>query len=255
MADSGSGDPGGQRVPTPGGSSIGLLMGRRASAGISPGRLPSVRSRDLTLGGVKKVMHFSSLRQRVVENVLCPGKWLKATTSSSIIPDFVIAPALNHCLCFCFFRKRLHPTLSAEKPKRSKFITDAERQIVSDEVYFNCVSDCGLITSSVITERKGKAGRGERGGMEIEVEVREIEAGAGVAQRSSSPTLFLNRGPQRWWWRREVGVQLRLMFFFYQCNDYIYTCLIVSYLIPVSHRWLWKWERRSERGTVTHHQY
>lgn len=57
MADSGSGDPSGQRVPTPGGSAIGLLMGRRPSAAISPGRLPSMRSRDLTLGGVKKVMH------------------------------------------------------------------------------------------------------------------------------------------------------------------------------------------------------
>ncbi|XP_008280515.1 DNA-directed RNA polymerase III subunit RPC4 [Stegastes partitus] len=53
MAD--SGDPGGQRAPTPGGSgNIGLLMGRRQPAGLSPGRLPSMRSRDLTLGGVKK---------------------------------------------------------------------------------------------------------------------------------------------------------------------------------------------------------
>ncbi|KAM9360901.1 DNA-directed RNA polymerase III subunit RPC4 [Symphorus nematophorus] len=54
MADSGSGDPSGQRVPTPGGSSLGLLVGRRPSSAISPGRLPSMRSRDLTLGGVKK---------------------------------------------------------------------------------------------------------------------------------------------------------------------------------------------------------
>ncbi|KAM7416165.1 hypothetical protein PAMA_018298 [Pampus argenteus] len=54
MADSGSGDPSGQRVPTPGGSGRGLLMGRRPSATISSGRLPSMRSRDLTLGGVKK---------------------------------------------------------------------------------------------------------------------------------------------------------------------------------------------------------
>ncbi|XP_061585916.1 DNA-directed RNA polymerase III subunit RPC4 [Cololabis saira] len=53
MAD--SGQPGGQRTPTPGGSgNAGLLTGRRPSAGISPGRLPSMRSRDLTLGGVKK---------------------------------------------------------------------------------------------------------------------------------------------------------------------------------------------------------
>lgn len=55
MADSGSGDPSGQRVPTPGGSGRGLLTGRRPPAALSPGRLPSMRSRDLTLGGVKKV--------------------------------------------------------------------------------------------------------------------------------------------------------------------------------------------------------
>ncbi|XP_054467239.1 DNA-directed RNA polymerase III subunit RPC4 [Anoplopoma fimbria] len=54
MADSGSGDPSGQRVPPPAGSSLGLLMGRRPPAAISTGRLPSMRSRDLTLGGVKK---------------------------------------------------------------------------------------------------------------------------------------------------------------------------------------------------------
>ncbi|KAM4577414.1 DNA-directed RNA polymerase III subunit RPC4 [Odontesthes bonariensis] len=53
MAD--SGDTNGQRVPTPGASgSMGLLTGRRPAAGISAGRLPSMRSRDLTLGGVKK---------------------------------------------------------------------------------------------------------------------------------------------------------------------------------------------------------
>ncbi|XP_043967197.1 DNA-directed RNA polymerase III subunit RPC4 isoform X2 [Gambusia affinis] len=53
MAD--SGDHSGQQAPAPGGrGSIGPLMGRRPAAGISSGRLPSVRSRDLTLGGVKK---------------------------------------------------------------------------------------------------------------------------------------------------------------------------------------------------------
>lgn len=57
MADSGSSDPSGQRVPTPGGSGRGLMIGRRgSSSAISPGRLPSMRSRDLTLGGVKKVI-------------------------------------------------------------------------------------------------------------------------------------------------------------------------------------------------------
>ncbi|XP_068167381.1 DNA-directed RNA polymerase III subunit RPC4 [Antennarius striatus] len=54
MADSGSADPRGQGVTTPGGSGRGPLAGRRPSAGMSPGRLPAMRSRDLTLGGVKK---------------------------------------------------------------------------------------------------------------------------------------------------------------------------------------------------------
>ncbi|KAG8012163.1 DNA-directed RNA polymerase III subunit RPC4, partial [Nibea albiflora] len=54
MADSGSSDPSGQRAATPGGSGRGLMIGRRGSSAISPGRLPSMRSRDLTLGGVKK---------------------------------------------------------------------------------------------------------------------------------------------------------------------------------------------------------
>lgn len=54
MADSGSGDPSGQRVPAPAGSGMSMLMGRRPPGGISASRLPSVRSRDLTLGGVKK---------------------------------------------------------------------------------------------------------------------------------------------------------------------------------------------------------
>lgn len=47
MAD--SGEASGQRVPTPG-----LLTGRRTTAGMAAARLPSMRSRDLTLGGVKK---------------------------------------------------------------------------------------------------------------------------------------------------------------------------------------------------------
>ncbi|CAL9708446.1 unnamed protein product [Knipowitschia caucasica] len=54
MADSGTGDSTNPRVPNPSGSGMGLLAGRRTSAGLSPGRMPSIRSRDLTLGGVKK---------------------------------------------------------------------------------------------------------------------------------------------------------------------------------------------------------
>ncbi|CAN9513401.1 unnamed protein product [Ophioblennius macclurei] len=47
MAD--PGDSSSPRVPTPG-----LLAGRRTTAGMAAARLPSMRSRDLTLGGVKK---------------------------------------------------------------------------------------------------------------------------------------------------------------------------------------------------------
>ncbi|KAM9858029.1 DNA-directed RNA polymerase III subunit RPC4 [Aulostomus maculatus] len=54
MADPNSGDPSGHRTPAPGGSGRGLLMGRRTPAALSAGRLASMRSRDLTLGGVKK---------------------------------------------------------------------------------------------------------------------------------------------------------------------------------------------------------
>ncbi|KAG7281315.1 hypothetical protein CRUP_030998 [Coryphaenoides rupestris] len=53
MADPGAGSSG-QGTSTPGGIGRGAAMGRRIPASISPGRLPSMRSRDLTLGGVKK---------------------------------------------------------------------------------------------------------------------------------------------------------------------------------------------------------
>ncbi|XP_015226369.1 DNA-directed RNA polymerase III subunit RPC4 [Cyprinodon tularosa] len=66
MADSGG--HGGQRAPAPGGSgSVGPLMGRRPPAGISPGRLPAVRSRDLTLGGVKKKIFTPNIIGRKVK--------------------------------------------------------------------------------------------------------------------------------------------------------------------------------------------
>lgn len=61
MADPGADQPSGQRVPTPGGSTAGVLMNRRPSSAITPGRLPTMRSRDLTLGGVKKVWDFNGL--------------------------------------------------------------------------------------------------------------------------------------------------------------------------------------------------
>uniref|UniRef100_A0A8C8EBG9 Uncharacterized protein n=1 Tax=Otus sunia TaxID=257818 RepID=A0A8C8EBG9_9STRI len=56
MAEGGSGDtgsPGSHRPGLPG--TRGLLGRRPAAPPLTPGRLPSIRSRDLTLGGVKKV--------------------------------------------------------------------------------------------------------------------------------------------------------------------------------------------------------
>lgn len=58
---------------------------------------------------------------------------------------------------------------------------------------------------SLFTEPKLKVARDQRGKMQIEVEVQEGEAGAEVAESSSSPTLFLNRGLRKWCWKREVG--------------------------------------------------
>ncbi|XP_070992848.1 DNA-directed RNA polymerase III subunit RPC4-like [Oncorhynchus clarkii lewisi] len=56
MAEPGSSDPGGpSSTPAmPGGSGRGLVMGRRLPATLSTGRFPSMRTKDLTLGGVKK---------------------------------------------------------------------------------------------------------------------------------------------------------------------------------------------------------
>ncbi len=78
------GDPSGPpRTPHAGGAR-GLPMGRRLPASISQGRLPTMRSRDLTLGGVKKVtihswtlqshktfqMHYAAIHSVVFSFVL-----------------------------------------------------------------------------------------------------------------------------------------------------------------------------------------
>ncbi|XP_063050619.1 DNA-directed RNA polymerase III subunit RPC4 [Engraulis encrasicolus] len=47
-------NPGGSKRPTVDGEGRGTPVGRKLPASLSPGRLPSMRSRDLTLGGVKK---------------------------------------------------------------------------------------------------------------------------------------------------------------------------------------------------------
>lgn len=56
MAEGGSGDTGSAGSLRPGLPGARGLLGRRPAAPpLTPGRLPSIRSRDLTLGGVKKV--------------------------------------------------------------------------------------------------------------------------------------------------------------------------------------------------------
>lgn len=78
-----------------------------------------------------------------------------------------------------------------------------------------------------LSERRLTADQGEIGRMEIVVEVQGKEAGAAVVQRSSSPILFLNRDLQRWWWKREVGVQLDK----HSLSNFLITiCIIVSWI-------------------------
>ncbi|KAM3610172.1 uncharacterized protein V6R79_000044 [Siganus canaliculatus] len=68
MADSGSGASSGKRPTTPGGGNLGTPMGRRQPATISTGRLPTMRSRDLTLGGVKKKTFTPNIIGRKVKD-------------------------------------------------------------------------------------------------------------------------------------------------------------------------------------------
>ena len=48
------------------------LIGRRPAPPLTPGRLPSIRSRDLTLGGVKKVPDYLELQAAGVQSMLNP---------------------------------------------------------------------------------------------------------------------------------------------------------------------------------------
>ncbi|NXI47910.1 RPC4 polymerase, partial [Galbula dea] len=68
MAEGGSGDPGSTsslRTGLPG--ARGLLGRRPAGAPLTPGRLPSIRSRDLTLGGVKKKTFTPNIISRKIK--------------------------------------------------------------------------------------------------------------------------------------------------------------------------------------------
>uniref|UniRef100_A0A8C3KKF1 RNA polymerase III subunit D n=1 Tax=Calidris pygmaea TaxID=425635 RepID=A0A8C3KKF1_9CHAR len=68
MAEGGSGDtgsPGSLRPGLPG--ARGLLGRRPAAPPLTPGRLPSIRSRDLTLGGVKKKTFTPNIISRKIK--------------------------------------------------------------------------------------------------------------------------------------------------------------------------------------------
>uniref|UniRef100_A0A8C5QCU5 RNA polymerase III subunit D n=1 Tax=Leptobrachium leishanense TaxID=445787 RepID=A0A8C5QCU5_9ANUR len=58
--------PGTARTPVGGGGGRGLV-GRRPSASLTPGRLPSIRSRDLTLGGVRKKTFAPNIISRKIK--------------------------------------------------------------------------------------------------------------------------------------------------------------------------------------------
>eukprot|EP00062_Callorhinchus_milii_P025055 gi/632985619/ref/XP_007909784.1/ PREDICTED: LOW QUALITY PROTEIN: DNA-directed RNA polymerase III subunit RPC4 [Callorhinchus milii] len=64
MCDSGSGAAGGRPGP---GAARGLTGRRNAASPVTPGRLPSIRSRDLTLGGVKKKTFTPNIISRKVK--------------------------------------------------------------------------------------------------------------------------------------------------------------------------------------------
>ncbi|XP_068130793.1 DNA-directed RNA polymerase III subunit RPC4 [Hyperolius riggenbachi] len=63
MSD-GKNDAGGPRASVSGGRG---LVGRRPSAPVTPGRLPSIRSRDLTLGGVRKKTFAPNIISRKIK--------------------------------------------------------------------------------------------------------------------------------------------------------------------------------------------
>ena len=57
-----AGEPSAPGGPRPLLSGARGLIGRRPAPPLTPGRLPSIRSRDLTLGGVKKVPDYAEFQ-------------------------------------------------------------------------------------------------------------------------------------------------------------------------------------------------
>lgn len=118
--------------------------------------------------------------------------------SLSRIDSFVFT-SLVIFFVFSFSRKPLHPTLLAGKSKKSKFSTDLNegRRTSEKSEHSTDFLIVGQIIFSVVAGRKQKADRGETGGKVVEAAAPEIEAGAEVARRSYSPTLFLSRARLR----------------------------------------------------------
>uniref|UniRef100_A0A3B1JYT1 RNA polymerase III subunit D n=1 Tax=Astyanax mexicanus TaxID=7994 RepID=A0A3B1JYT1_ASTMX len=124
MATPGSGDSGPPRTPQPGGGGRGSVLGRRLPAALSPGRLPTMRSRDLTLGGVKKVHQialFSLVKKK--KNCQCI-KQLCSLSLSLVLPH----------------RKHSHLTSLVVKVKKSKFLHEC--------IAIKCLFQCNIMTLS-----------------------------------------------------------------------------------------------------------
>lgn len=78
--------PGGPRPLLSGGRG---LIGRRPAPPLTPGRLPSIRSRDLTLGGVKKVPDGTFLKKPYYFEFQDPGVQLMFTRACRV-PGLVL---------------------------------------------------------------------------------------------------------------------------------------------------------------------
>lgn len=68
-----AGEPSAAGGPRPLLSGARGLIGRRPAPPLTPGRLPSIRSRDLTLGGVKKVPDGTFLQKPNYAEFQAPG--------------------------------------------------------------------------------------------------------------------------------------------------------------------------------------
>lgn len=97
-----AGEPSAPGGPRPLLSGARGLIGRRPAPSLTPGRLPSIRSRDLTLGGVKKVPDGTFLKKPNYPEFQAPG----GLTDVPVGPSVVLG--LTNLVL------RLTPTISGE---------------------------------------------------------------------------------------------------------------------------------------------